>query len=179
MKNLRSELRASILKKMRALLKSHGYKANGSRYRRDEDDLVKFIWLSSLPQTGPDFYCFTVDVSIASEVVVAHAPRIFFCGIDYVMAPYNNRIGWLSKHKQDYWWYVYSEKDCQDALQEIEDILVGRVFPMLDAIQTSGDLARVLREGQPGLSWPKAVQQWLADILEGKEAPPVPPGSTL
>jgi len=50
MKNLRSELRASILKKMRALLKSHGYKANGSRYRRDEDDLVKFIWLSSLPQ---------------------------------------------------------------------------------------------------------------------------------
>jgi len=172
-------LRAHVLKQLRHFLKPYGYKASGAKYRKDESELVKFIWLTSHPHSGPDELWFTLDISIATEKVVAHSPKFFFAGIDHVQAPFNARIGWLCPYQRDHWWKVRSEAECHTALAEVEGILITYVLPLLEAIRTNRDLAIVLRERRTGVHWPEKMRLWLADILEGKDVPDVPPGSTL
>ncbi|HRI43301.1 MAG TPA: DUF4304 domain-containing protein [Fimbriimonadaceae bacterium] len=175
MSSLRNLYRNQVLTSLRSELKAMGFTSSGRVFRRSVGEVIHFIGLESWPNFGPDAYRFTLEIAIHAEALVEHSPRYFFGEVECGSAPLNIRVGWLSDHQCDHWWTVTSAAECDKAIKEVADVLRVWVLPYLDAIVSKSDLARVLRNRIIGFGWPAHITSWAADILDGQDAPPMPP----
>lgn len=85
-------------------------------------------------------------------------------------------IGFLLDHPQDSWWEVTSKFECQRAITEVIDLMEVRCLPKFGVMRSTADLAAYLRGDPLGNQWPRHIENWFADLLDGKTVASMPPG---
>jgi hypothetical protein len=169
------ELRRCVLKNLFAPLHSIGFKGRGGTVEAANGDLQAFVEVQSWPGFDSATYKFTVNVAIGAEELAHRAPQFFFSGLDIGTCPLRRRIGNFLAEPEDKWWIVRSPQECQDVCQKVLHLIQRNVLPWFQRIRTLGDLAAELRSHPEGNAWPDHIENWLADLCEGKAVGDLPP----
>lgn len=175
MRTEHDHLRSLSLRRLRAAFSAFGFKQNGVCYTLHEGDISKFVSLRSWPRLGPESFCFTLDVSVTSRVLVDYSPGFFFNGVDHAHAPIRVRIGWIGGFQRDVWWLIWNEEDCDAAILEVMAAFRENVWPFLSNIRNLSDLSKALRCPPQYNTWPQHLTNWAADVLDGLDPGQVPP----
>jgi hypothetical protein len=134
-----------ILHKLSTILKPRKFRKTGNIFSYSNGDLTYFINLQSSQSSTDDTLKMTINIEIASTTLIK---------LEDISIPekhrrhYTQRIGSLLDQPHDKWWTIDSSETALRSSVEIEELIVTKVFPMLDNLQTTTDLVNLWRQGK-------------------------------
>jgi Domain of unknown function (DUF4304) len=143
-------LKKIILDKLGGTLRLRQFKKTGNIFTYSNGDLTYFIRLQSSQSSTQEMIKVTVNIEIASSII----SKLDDTGIPLKhQRHYFRRIGQYLPGNQDKWWVIDNTNHANKYADEITEIINNAVFPSLDSLNTTGDLANLWRHnGYIGLT---------------------------
>ena len=139
--------KATVLAPVAELLKSRGFRRNGTRFRANRGEADLRVALQSSQTSDRHHLKATVNLSI-HLAVLDHHPSVF--------APdghWRQRIGQFMPEHPDHWWLCHDEETARRAGEQIATILKTAALPEMERLASTDALRTLWVTGRsPGLT---------------------------